>query len=82
MWLAQHSDKEYKILRDAFLELGEECDDLRLQVESLSMQCEDSRSDYYKLEAKYHKLEANYNKLRDFYLYDQEIESYLERLYL
>lgn len=81
-YLSQHSDREYEILRDAFLKLGEECDDLRLQVESLSMQYEDSRSDYYKLEAKYHKLEADYNKLQEFYLYNQEIEGYLERLYL
>lgn len=55
-YLSQHSDKEYDLLLKAFLQLGEECDELRSQNESLTMQIEDSREDFYELQDKYDTL--------------------------
>ena len=46
--VSEHSDAEY--------------DELRSQNESLTMQIEDSREDFYELQAKYDKLREEYDE--------------------
>ena len=61
-YISEHSDAEYNKLRS--------------QNESLTMQVEVGRKDFYKLQAKYGKLQSDYEKLLDDY--NRELESDLD----
>jgi len=52
-YISEHSDAEF--------------DELRSENESLTMQIEDSREDFYELQAKYGKLQSDYDKLLNGY---------------
>lgn len=58
-YLSQHSDKEYERLRDAFLLLGEECDELQEDYDDLAVERDNWISDYEDMALDYHKLWLN-----------------------